>query len=89
MQQALQLETVAQEQKKDKELLDILNDVDKIKLTQMPTPGSTDTIACDTSTPIIRPYVPKSLRRQAFLSLHGLAHPGIRASAKLVKQCYV
>ncbi|KMQ85815.1 gag-pol polyprotein [Lasius niger] len=86
---ALQLETLAKEQKEDKELVEILKDTEKLRLTQIPIPGTTETVACDTSTPIVRPYVPKNLRRQAFLSLHGLAHPGTRTSARLVKQRYV
>lgn len=87
--QALQLETLAKDQKEDKELTEILENPDKIRLTQIPIPGSMETVACDANTPIIRPYVPKSLRKQVFLSLHGLAHPGTRASARLVKQRYI
>jgi len=44
---------------------------------------------CDTSTPIVRPYVPKSLRKQVFQYLHDLAHPGIKASVKLVMQRFI
>lgn len=87
--QTLQLETLVKEQKEDKELTKILRDTDKLKLMKIPILGSTETVACDTSIPIVRPYVPKNLRRQAFLSLHGLAHPGIRTSAKLIKQRYI
>ena len=41
---------------------------------------STDTILCDTSTGPPRPLVPYAWRRPVFDSLHGLSHPGIRAT---------
>ncbi|XP_064462471.1 uncharacterized protein LOC135373142 [Ornithodoros turicata] len=47
-------------------------------------PSSATPIWCDMSTGSARPYVPPSLRRAVFLALHGLAHPGVRASRKLL-----
>lgn len=89
IQQPVDLELLTKEQQKDEELQRLQNDISKIKLTQMPIPGSTETVLCNTSILLPRPYVPLSLRKQAFQLLHGLAHPGTKASAKLVKQRYV
>ena len=44
---------------------------------------------CDTSAGKPRIYVPSTLRRQVFDSLHGLSHPGIRATTRLITQRYV
>ncbi|BHF70804.1 hypothetical protein SprV_0301385700 [Sparganum proliferum] len=47
------------------------------------TTGS-GTILCDVSTPFHRPFVPASMRRAVFRTLHGLSHPEIQASQKLL-----
>nr|VZI38648.1 unnamed protein product [Spirometra erinaceieuropaei] len=52
------------------------------------TTGS-GTILCDVSTPFHRPFVPASMRRAVFQTLHGLSHPGIRASQKLLTERFV
>ena len=44
---------------------------------------------CDTSTGTIRPYVPKSLRKEIFDVIHGLSHPSGRTTSKLIKQKFV
>jgi transposase InsO family protein len=41
-------------------------------------------ILCDTSKGSIRPLIPVAARRQVFSTLHGLAHPGGRASRRLI-----
>ncbi|MFN9958134.1 MAG: hypothetical protein ACK55I_33945, partial [bacterium] len=38
----------------------------------------------DSSTGTVRPLVPRDLRRQVFEHLHGAAHPGRRATRRLV-----
>jgi len=43
----------------------------------------------DVSTGAFRPYVPVQLRQQVFDSLHAAAHPGVRASKRLVSSRYV
>ena len=48
-----------------------------------------DTILCDVSTGFPRPLVPLPWRRLVFDSLHGLSHPGIRATQKLITTRYV
>jgi hypothetical protein len=44
---------------------------------------------CDTSTGVLRPLVPKTQRKAVFMSVHSLAHPGIRATRRLITSRYV
>jgi cleavage and polyadenylation specificity factor subunit 1 len=44
---------------------------------------------CDTSTGVLRPMVPVSQRRAVFLAMHGLAHPGTRASRRIITSCFM
>nr|VZI18016.1 unnamed protein product [Spirometra erinaceieuropaei] len=53
-----------------------------------PTTGS-GAILCDVSTPFHRPFVPASMRRAVFQTLHSLSHPGIRVSQKLLAKSFV
>ena len=55
----------------------------------MPIPATNATIICDVSTGVPRPYVPSKFRRSVFNSLHSLAHPGVRATQKLLTSRYV
>ena len=45
-------------------------------------------ILCNTSTMCPRPFVPGNLRNSVIESLHKLAHPGVKATTKIVKQRY-
>jgi hypothetical protein len=47
------------------------------------------TLLCDTSLGFPRPLLPPSLRKEAFDILHGLSHPGIRGTQKLLQDRYV
>ena len=51
--------------------------------------NSTDPLLCDTSTGTQRPLVPLQWRRTVFDSLHGLSHPGIRATQRLITTRFV
>jgi cleavage and polyadenylation specificity factor subunit 1 len=55
----------------------------------IPLPNSSDSLLCDTSTSSQRPLVPLQWRRTVFDSLHGLSHPGIRATQRLITSRYV
>ena len=55
----------------------------------MSIPATNATIICDLSTGVPCPYVPSKFRRPVFDSLHSLAHPGVRASQKLLTIRYV
>ena len=55
----------------------------------IPLANSTTPLYCDTSTGTQRPLVPLAWRRTVFDSLHGLSHPGIRATQKLITARFV
>jgi Integrase zinc binding domain/Integrase core domain len=44
---------------------------------------------CDWSTGAARPLVPPPFREQVFQQLHGVAHPGIRASRRLIASLFL
>ena len=44
---------------------------------------------CDSSTAVLRPLVPLAHRKTVFEAVHGLAHPGIRASRRMVTSRFV
>ena len=48
-----------------------------------------DQLYGDISTGIFRPLVPVSLRRRVFTSLHGISHPGRRATRRLISARFV
>nr|VZH91271.1 unnamed protein product [Spirometra erinaceieuropaei] len=64
-------------------------DVSGLQLQELPLTTGNGTILCDVSTPSHRPFVPPSLRRKIFSSLHNLSHPGSRATDKLVSDRFV
>lgn len=58
----------------------------RLKLRWIKPLGSPVLVLCETSTPHTRPYVPESMRQEFFERLHGLSHPGIRATRRLLTQ---
>ena len=60
-----------------------------LKISILPLPTSSGDIICDTTLSHPRPIVPDSWRRKIFDILHNIAHPGIRATAKLITDRYV
>jgi hypothetical protein len=46
-------------------------------------------VLCDVSTGVARPLVPAAFRSAVFAAIHGLAHPGIRATRRLVSSRFV
>lgn len=84
----ISIETLAREQSIDDSLAKP-ESFPSLRLTPMPLPLSDATIVCDTSTGTPRPFVPASCRRTIFDRLHGLSHPGIRATVKLIASRFV
>ena len=60
-----------------------------LDLRPVPLPTTDGTLLCDMSTGTPRPYVPEPFRRVVFDTLHSLAHPGVRATQRLVTARYV
>jgi hypothetical protein len=46
-------------------------------------------ILCDSSTGVARPVIPADHRRGVFSSLHHIAHPGVRATHRLISSRFV
>ncbi|KAJ0169157.1 hypothetical protein K1T71_014924 [Dendrolimus kikuchii] len=82
-------ETLAKSQYIDSELAQHINGESSLRLMKLRLPGSESQIYCDVSMPSPRPFVPQSLRKQVFDSLHSFSHPGANATAQLVAQRFV
>ncbi|GFX70239.1 hypothetical protein TNCV_4616761 [Trichonephila clavipes] len=83
----INFEEIAEEQTTDEELQQLLhNNFLKFKPSTLP---SGKKLWCDISTQKIRPYIPQKFRFQIFQLIHGLAHPGIKSTVKLMTEKYV
>ena len=58
-----------------------------LRLVTVPVDGGS--LLCDARTLVLRPLVPSSRRFAVFSALHSLAHPGIRASTRLISSRFV
>ncbi|CAH8464717.1 unnamed protein product [Dicrocoelium dendriticum] len=85
--QAIDLSAMAAAQSNDQNFSKLRDS--SLKISPHPLPSSDGTILCDTSTGRPRPVVPETFRRIVFDTLHNIAHPGIKATAKLVSERYV
>jgi len=87
---AINIEALAEAQETDEELQEVMHDKQLgIRLKRIPIPSTNKQILCDTTTEKPRPYVTQPFRRQVFISLYGLAHPGIKATVKLITDRYI
>ena len=82
-------EELAKAQESDTELQKLLICGTAMQLEKIPVPGTSTEQYCDMAHERQRPFVPSTLRRQVFNSLHSLSHPGIRAIAKMISQRFV
>lgn len=60
-----------------------------LKFVRLPLSHSLGDIFCDVSTQKPRPYVPPQFRRTVFEHLHGISHPSIRGTTRLVTDRFV
>ncbi|BHF74535.1 hypothetical protein SprV_0501762100 [Sparganum proliferum] len=60
-----------------------------LQLEAIPLSTTSGTILCDLSRGASRPVVPSEMRRDVFVALHNLAHPGIRTTQRLVSERFV
>jgi len=81
-------ETFSQEQKTDKQLPQLLENMKntKYKLSQLVLDKTS--LVFETSAGKNRLYVPLSLRKIIFDNIHSFSHPGIRASRKMLVERY-
>lgn len=82
---------LASGQVNDTELMDLLSDnsASSLKLKSLKVPECLTNIVCDVSTDRVRPYVPLQFRKRIFNALHDLAHPGIKATVRLIAERFV
>jgi len=88
IQEAIDFEALATSQEED-EMRQYKTGKLGLKLKKIPIPESAQQLYCDMATQTARPYVTQPFRRQAYQALHNLAHPGVKATAKLVTKRYV
>lgn len=87
--EGINFDDLAQAQQNDEELHRLLKSNSPLKLKQICIPGTSKMLFCDLSTDKARPFVTHSFRKQVFKSLHGLSHPGSRATVKLIAERFV
>ena len=73
-----------EEQEKDEYTHAARTAITNMQLKDMPIGDCV--LLCDTSMGYPRPLVPPSLRREVFDSMHGLSHPGTRATKRLISK---
>lgn len=85
----LTAETIADAQRDDRELADLIATPSTSLILQNIALEPDVIIKCDLSTGRIRPYIPQSLRKTAFNIAHGASHPSRRSTVKLMTEKYV
>lgn len=81
-------ERIAAAQQNNSELDDARQN-SSLSLREITLPNTDITILADMSTSRARPFVPAECRQNVFNAMHGLAHPGIRTTTKLIAQRFV
>eukprot|EP00731_Ephydatia_muelleri_P021797 Em0014g388a len=80
---------MAADQKDDPEIQAYLTTPTSLLFKEVPFGQQGITLLCDTSTGQARPVVPVSWRRKVFDLIHGLSHPSIRATRKLISSKFI
>lgn len=87
---SINYEDLMKDQLQDTELLQLQQTNDhSLNFKKFIMPGTTVNIICDTSHDKIRPFITTKYRQKVIAQLHGIAHPGIRATVKLVQDRFV
>ncbi|KFD45967.1 hypothetical protein M513_13149, partial [Trichuris suis] len=79
---------IAISQATDPELDSVKKDT-SLQLQPRSIDGCSSPLWVDVSAPLPRIYVPADLRRSVFYATHGLSHPGVRATKRLMLSRYV
>lgn len=87
--QAIDFNALAAAQQDDEELRSWPTTPSSLVLEKILVPGTDVLLMCDMSTDRPRPFVPASWRRPIFAQLHGLSHPGVRTTVKMVADRFV
>lgn len=73
----------------DSELQKLLTEGTALRLQKIAIPGADRQIYCDVSGAIPRPYICPAFRLTVFKTLHGLSHPGVKATVRLITARFV
>jgi len=83
-------EELAHKQETDEELKKLLQDgTHSLQLKKLRLDNTDTSIYCDISAEEVRPYVPKTLRKQIFDTTHGLSHPSGRSTKHLISKRFI
>ena len=85
----ISLSEIAQEQEESPDTQAARTSITSLKLRIVRPLSDGPAVLCDVSLGYPRPLIPPALRRRIFDSIHGLSHPGTRATRRLVAQRYV
>lgn len=76
---------LAKDQRNSEELVNLTKNK-RLTFKKIVIPATGSEVLCEMSTNRIRPYVPLQHRLQAFKAVHGLSHPGARATRKMMAE---
>lgn len=85
----LNFKTLAMAQRGDEGLEELKSSDSSLNFKEFKVTEDGPSLLCDTSTGNIRPYVPEQYRQVVFQTLHGLSHPGVKATVKLISERYI
>lgn len=80
---------IVADQTNDSELQRLLSSSTGLKIELRQTPLTPKPLYCDTSQGKVRPYIPPQHRQLVLQHIHGLAHPGIRSTRRMVTDRFV
>ncbi len=89
IQLGIDYDAMAAAQRQDAEVQACRNTSSNFKLADVPFGSRGVTLLCDTSTGHTRPIVPECWRRKVFDIFHGLSHPSIRSTRKIISSKFV
>lgn len=87
----IDFDVIADQQINDPEIIQIIEGKSpySISIQAIPILNSKNHLYCHINNKIARPFIPVQSRKLIFNALHGLSHPGIRATNKLISEKFV
>lgn len=80
---------LADEQLRDSTLQNLLNGTTSLQLMPLKMSSCNKDVICDVTSNKVRPFVPVSMQKEIFNTLHNMAHPGAKATRKLIADRFV
>ena len=85
----INFQEMAEDQALDDEVTASRTAITGLQLREITLSSGNTPLLCDVSTGAERPLVPVSWRRRVFDAIHGLSHPSIRSTCKLIATKFV